>query len=57
MTGEGELRRLAALPLAPWAGSEPFFVRLRIEEVTGRRLPLHPGGVTVEHIGERAGPG
>lgn len=32
-------------------GRKPFFVRLIPDEVTGRRIPLHPGGVTVEHLG------
>mgnify|MGYP003556552481 CR=1 FL=1 len=50
----GELRRRAAeglelLPLAPWDPEpKPFFVRIRADELTGRRLPLRAGGVTVE---------
>ena len=35
------------LPL-PWDRStaRPFLVRIRTEQVSGRRLPLHPGGVS-----------
>lgn len=35
------------LPL-PWDQSEPrpYLVRVRTEQVSGRRLPLHPGGVS-----------
>jgi nitroimidazol reductase NimA-like FMN-containing flavoprotein (pyridoxamine 5'-phosphate oxidase superfamily) len=49
ITDPDELRRLEELPLAPWAMTpKPFLVRIRAGEVTGRRLPLHPGGVTIE---------
>jgi uncharacterized protein len=45
-----ELRRLELLPLSPWdPAPKPFFVRIRADEVTGRRLALRAGGVTVEH--------
>jgi len=48
VTAADQLRRLAELPVAPWdATPKPFLVRLPAHEVTGRRLPLHPGGVTV----------
>jgi len=44
-----QVRRLEDLDVAPWEPSpKPFFVRVRASEVTGRRLPLHPGGVTIE---------
>ncbi|MEW9551012.1 pyridoxamine 5'-phosphate oxidase family protein [Nonomuraea sp. NPDC050783] len=53
VTGAAEIRRLEELAGAPWVAlPEPVFVRLRAEEVTGRRLPLHPGGVTVESPGQ-----
>jgi nitroimidazol reductase NimA-like FMN-containing flavoprotein (pyridoxamine 5'-phosphate oxidase superfamily) len=43
-----EIHRLQELPLAPWEPTpKPFYVRVRAGEVTGRRLPLHPGGVTI----------
>jgi len=44
-----QVRRLENLEVAPWARSpKPFFIRVRARDVTGRRLPLHPGGVTIE---------
>jgi uncharacterized protein len=52
VTDPAETERLKSLPLAPWIASpKPFFVRLDPEKITGRRIPLHPGGVTTEHIG------
>jgi uncharacterized protein len=46
-----EVGRLESLPLAPWEPSpKPFFVRVDAQRVTGRRLRLHPGNVTVEEI-------
>ena len=35
--------------LLPWDQSQPrpYLVRIRTEQVSGRRLPLHPGGVSV----------
>jgi nitroimidazol reductase NimA-like FMN-containing flavoprotein (pyridoxamine 5'-phosphate oxidase superfamily) len=42
-----EVGRLDQLPLAPWERTpKQVFVRLRADTMTGRRLPLHPGGVT-----------
>lgn len=42
-----EVRRRQELPLVPWERTpKPTFVRLPMHEVTGRRLPLHRGGVT-----------
>ncbi|WP_063767848.1 pyridoxamine 5'-phosphate oxidase family protein [Streptosporangium roseum] len=47
-----QVRRLRELP-APWAAmAEPVFIRLTARQVTGRRLPLHPGGVAVERVGD-----
>ncbi|GAA4629352.1 pyridoxamine 5'-phosphate oxidase family protein [Actinoallomurus vinaceus] len=44
--------RLEHSPLAPWSPMPAScFVRLRPDQTTGRRLPLHPGGVTRERIG------
>jgi nitroimidazol reductase NimA-like FMN-containing flavoprotein (pyridoxamine 5'-phosphate oxidase superfamily) len=46
-----QARRLEHLHLATWAPvSERFFVRLLIDEVTGRLLTPGPGGVTVQRI-------
>ena len=51
VTDPAEIQRLKTLPLAPWVSSpKPFFVRLTPEKISGRRIPLHPGGVTTEHI-------
>ncbi len=47
VTDADEVRGLQNLPLAPWEPTpKPFFARVQAREVTGRRLPLHPGGVT-----------
>ncbi len=54
ITDPDRIRRLEGLPLAPWTHlPEPVFVRLPAREVTGRRIPLHPGGVTVERVDDR----
>ena len=46
-----QMQRIAELHLDTWdLLPDPCYVRLRIDEVTGRRLPLHPGGVTSERI-------
>ncbi|WP_460350006.1 pyridoxamine 5'-phosphate oxidase family protein [Actinoallomurus acanthiterrae] len=51
VTDAATIDDLERLPLAPWSSTpKPYFVRLRAAEITGRRLPLHPGGVTHEHI-------
>lgn len=51
VTDPDEVSRLQLLPLAPWdPAPKPFFVRIRAGEMTGRRLQLHPGGVTVERL-------
>lgn len=51
VTDAEQLRQLAALPLAPWdPGPKAFFVRLHARDVSGRRLPLHPGTVTVVRL-------
>ena len=40
----GEIERAAKLPLEPFAGGErPYFLRLLIDEVTGRRIELPEG--------------
>lgn len=47
VTDAEEAHRLAGM-VHPWSrGQRPNVVRLSIEQVTGRRLPLHAGGVTV----------
>lgn len=49
VTDPDEVNRLQLLPLAPWdPAPQPYFVRIRASEMTGRRLPLRAGGVTVE---------
>ncbi|WP_131736282.1 pyridoxamine 5'-phosphate oxidase family protein [Actinomadura roseirufa] len=51
VTDPAEIRRLGGLPLTPWDRSaKPFLVRLTIQEVTGRRIPVHRGGVARERI-------
>ncbi|MFC4049316.1 pyridoxamine 5'-phosphate oxidase family protein [Actinomadura syzygii] len=51
VTDPGELERLRTLPLTPWIHwPDASFVRLSPHSVSGRRIPLHPGGVTVEHV-------
>ncbi|WP_433258110.1 pyridoxamine 5'-phosphate oxidase family protein [Streptosporangium sp. CA-135522] len=51
VTDPGQVRRLEELP-ATWAVMvESVFVRLTARQVTGRRLPLQPGGVAVEQVG------
>ena len=48
VTNPAQIRRIEQLPLAPWVSSqERVFVRIAPAEITGRRLPLHPGKVTV----------
>ncbi|QKW37022.1 pyridoxamine 5'-phosphate oxidase family protein [Actinomadura sp. NAK00032] len=51
VTDPDETERLRVLPLTPWVRSpEGSFVRLTPRKVSGRRIPLHAGGVTTEHI-------
>ncbi|GAA4147313.1 pyridoxamine 5'-phosphate oxidase family protein [Actinomadura keratinilytica] len=51
VTDPAELHRLDSLRLAPWAPEpKPVYVRIAIRRVSGRRLPLHPGGVHIEHL-------
>jgi nitroimidazol reductase NimA-like FMN-containing flavoprotein (pyridoxamine 5'-phosphate oxidase superfamily) len=51
VTDPDEVERLRELPLNPWIRSpKDLFVRLTPRQISGRRLPLHPGGVTTEHI-------
>ncbi|MFD0688664.1 pyridoxamine 5'-phosphate oxidase family protein [Actinomadura fibrosa] len=46
-----EAADLARLGLETWDTSQaPFFVRLIPQEVTGRRILPHHGGVTIEHM-------
>nr|WP_055501828.1 pyridoxamine 5'-phosphate oxidase family protein [Nonomuraea pusilla] len=53
VTDPGVVHYLERLRLAPWARlPDPLFVRLVPERVTGRRLPMHPGGVTAERLDE-----
>jgi nitroimidazol reductase NimA-like FMN-containing flavoprotein (pyridoxamine 5'-phosphate oxidase superfamily) len=42
-----QIHRIEQLHLAPWAPlRDRVFIRLSADEVTGRRLPLHPGKIT-----------
>lgn len=51
VTDPSETERLRKLPLTPWIHSpKDSFVRLTPRHISGRRIPLHPGGVTTEHI-------
>ncbi|MHA6781909.1 pyridoxamine 5'-phosphate oxidase family protein [Pseudonocardia saturnea] len=48
----GQIRRIEQLHLDTWAPAPSrSFVRLRIQEISGRLLPLRPGRVTVERVG------
>ena len=52
VTDSAALDHLEHSPLVPWLPMPPScFVRLRQEKIKGRRLPLHPGGVSHERIG------
>jgi uncharacterized protein len=43
-----QIHRIEQLHLAPWVASPGrVFVRLLASEVTGRRLPVHPGKITI----------
>lgn len=51
VTDPVEVERLQTLPLAPWIGSAgTFFVRVNPRRISGRRIPLHAGGVTTERV-------
>ncbi|MFI0411730.1 pyridoxamine 5'-phosphate oxidase family protein [Actinomadura sp. 3N508] len=51
VTDPGEVERLRTLPLITWiTWPDASFVRLSPRSITGRRIPLHPGGVTTERI-------
>lgn len=50
VTDREQVRRLEQLAGAPWVAlTEPVFVRLPLYKISGRRLPLHAGGVFVQH--------
>lgn len=56
VTAEAEAGRLAEM-VHPWSQAErPNVVRISAEQVTGRRVPLHAGGVTVMALGKPAPP-
>jgi nitroimidazol reductase NimA-like FMN-containing flavoprotein (pyridoxamine 5'-phosphate oxidase superfamily) len=47
ITSPAQIRRIEQLHLAPWAPQrDRVFIRLSANEITGRRLPLHPGKIT-----------
>ena len=48
ITDPAEIHRIDQLHLLPWVSlPERVFVRLLAAEMTGRRLPLHPGEITI----------
>jgi hypothetical protein len=47
ITSPAQVHRIEQLHLAPWAPlPDRVFIRLSGDEITGRRLPLHPGKIT-----------
>ncbi|MFA1542687.1 pyridoxamine 5'-phosphate oxidase family protein [Actinomadura monticuli] len=51
VTDPGEIERLRQLPLTPWIRSpKDVLIRLAPRHISGRRIPLHAGGVTTEEI-------
>jgi len=47
ITSPAQIRRIEQLHLAPWVPlPDRVFIGLPAAEITGRRLPLHPGRVT-----------
>jgi hypothetical protein len=47
ITSPAEIHRIEGLHLAPWAPlRDRVFIGLPADEITGRRLPLHPGKIT-----------
>ncbi|WP_162795876.1 pyridoxamine 5'-phosphate oxidase family protein [Nonomuraea lactucae] len=51
VTERGQVRRLERFVGAAWAPmAEPVFVRLSPHEISGRRIPLHAGGVTTQPV-------
>jgi len=47
ITSPAQIQRIEELHLAPWAPlRDRVFIRLSADEITGRRLPLHPGEIT-----------
>jgi hypothetical protein len=47
ITSPAQIHRIEQLHLAPWAAlRDRVFIRLSPDEITGRRLRLHPGRVT-----------
>jgi uncharacterized protein len=47
ITSPAHIHRIEQLPLTPWAPlHNRVFIRLHVGEITGRRLPLHPGMIT-----------
>lgn len=48
ITSPAQIHRIEQLHLAPWVAlPDRVFVRIPAAEITGRRLPLHPGKITV----------
>ena len=58
ITNPAQIHHIEQLHLAPWAPlRNRVFIRLTAAEITGRRLPLHPGAITVVRQSPRIGPG
>jgi len=54
ITDPAQVHRIEQLHLAPWVClPDRVFVRIPATEVTGRRLPLHPGKITVIREADR----
>ena len=48
ITDPAQVHRIEQLQLAPWVSlPDRVFVRILAAEITGRRLPLHPGKITI----------
>lgn len=48
ITDPAQVHRIDQLHLAPWVSlPDRVFVRVTAAEISGRRLPLHPGKITI----------
>jgi uncharacterized protein len=54
ITDPAQVHRIEQLHLAPWVSiPDRVYVRIPATEVTGRRLPLHPGKITIIRPADR----
>jgi uncharacterized protein len=54
ITNPAQIHRIEQLHLAPWVSlPDRVFVRIPAAEITGRRLPLHPGKITIIRQADR----